>query len=63
VGEGGTVHPSYVPTLVNAQAQPEILGHDERGQVVFDYVERISREAGLDVSFSWEGDLVAIGPA
>jgi hypothetical protein len=62
VDGNGAVQASYIPCLVNTQAQPEILGHDEQGQQVFDYVERISREAGLAASFAWDGDAVAIGP-
>ncbi len=61
----GSVEAGYVPFAINRRSQPEPVGNDQRGQQVFDYVERISREAGFDTEFAWEGDEVAIriGPA
>jgi poly-gamma-glutamate synthesis protein (capsule biosynthesis protein) len=50
----------YVPCSFNEQNQPEILKHDERGQQVFDYVADISRKAGLNARFEWDGDEVVI---
>ena len=35
-----------------------MVGHGERGQAVFDYVERITRAAGFDTEFAWQGDEV-----
>lgn len=51
---------SYLPCLINKQGQPEILRNDERGRQVFEYIERITREAGLNARFEWEGDEVVI---
>jgi poly-gamma-glutamate synthesis protein (capsule biosynthesis protein) len=46
--------------LINKQAQPEILRNDEMGQQVVDYMDKITRGAGLNVKYSWEGDEVVI---
>ena len=53
----------FVPCVINQRSQPEVVGHDERGTRVLDYVERISREAGLSSAFTWHGDEVAIAAA
>ncbi|MBV9580543.1 MAG: CapA family protein [Chloroflexi bacterium] len=53
----------FVPCVINQRSQPEVVGHDERGTRVLDYVERISREAGLSSAFTWRGDEVAIAAA
>jgi len=51
---------AYLPCVVNKLAQPEIVRCDERGQQVFDYVEKITKGAGLNARFEWEGDEVLI---
>ena len=58
-GRGG-VEARYLPAYVNKQYQPEVLRRDERGEQVFAYVERITREAGLKASFAWDGDEVVV---
>ena len=50
----------YVPCLVNKQGYPEVVRKDETGQKVFDYIEKITREAGLNAQFEWLGDEVSI---
>lgn len=51
---------SYLPCLVNKKGQPEILKKDERGQQVFDYVKKITGEAGLNAGFAWYGDEITV---
>jgi poly-gamma-glutamate capsule biosynthesis protein CapA/YwtB (metallophosphatase superfamily) len=59
--ENGKIHQvRYLPCLINSQRQPEILKQDERGQVIFDYMDSITREAGLNVRFMWDGDEVVV---
>lgn len=60
VEDGQITRICYLPCLVNKKGQPEILKHGERGQEVFDYMEKITREAGLNARFEWEGDEVVI---
>jgi len=50
----------YLPCLINEQRQPEVLQNDERGQQIFDFMDTLTREAGLNTRFDWEGDEVLI---
>jgi len=54
------VRVSYLPCLINRQKQPEILKNDERGQQVFNFVDKITKAAGLDTVYEWKGDEVVI---
>jgi hypothetical protein len=60
ISDGKITKASYLPCLINKEDQPEILKHDQRGQQIFDYMETITREAGLNVRYEWEGDEIAI---
>ncbi len=51
---------SYLPCLPNEQHQTEILKHDKRGQQVFDYMDNITKGAGLNARYEWKGDEVVI---
>jgi hypothetical protein len=59
----GQVQPRFLPVRINRRSQPEIMGHDARGQAVFDYVEHITHAAGLTTQFAWDGDEVVVLPA
>jgi poly-gamma-glutamate synthesis protein (capsule biosynthesis protein) len=50
----------YIPCLINKQGQPEILKRDARGQEVFEYMDKITRGAGLNAKFEWKGDEVIV---
>jgi hypothetical protein len=58
--DGKIIRSSYLPCMINKQDEPEILKNDERGQQVFDYVGKITKEAGLNALYEWEGDEVVI---
>jgi poly-gamma-glutamate synthesis protein (capsule biosynthesis protein) len=58
VGRQGVIRAGFIPCWVNQNGVPEVLGHDERGERVTMYVERITREAGLSTEFRWGGDQV-----
>jgi len=51
---------SYLPCLIDKQGRPEILRHDERGQQIYDYMEKITRNADLNARYKWDGDEVLI---
>ena len=51
---------SYIPLYMNKESQPEVLKHDQRGQEVFDYMEKITQGAGLNARYEWDGDEVVI---
>ena len=60
IREGEIIRVSYLPCLINKQEQPEILKNNERGEQVFDYMDKITKEAGLNARFEWEEDEVVI---
>jgi poly-gamma-glutamate synthesis protein (capsule biosynthesis protein) len=47
---------SFIPCMVNKKGQPEVLRNDERGKQVFEYMEKITRQAGLNARFKWDGE-------
>ncbi len=51
---------SYLPCEVNKQGQPEVLKNDAKGKSVYDYMEKITRNAGLKTRYDWEGDEILI---
>ncbi len=51
---------SYFPCIVNKQGKPELLKNDEKGIEVFNYMEKITREAGLNATYKWLGSEVAV---
>jgi poly-gamma-glutamate capsule biosynthesis protein CapA/YwtB (metallophosphatase superfamily) len=51
---------SYLPCLINAKRQPEILENDDRGQRLFDYMDNITKGADLNVRYEWEGNEVVV---
>lgn len=61
IGADGALSPGFLPCWIQSTGQPEVLGRDARGQGVFDYVARISREAGLKTEFAWEGERIVFG--
>jgi len=54
---------SYLPCLINKEGQPEVLRQDEKGQMLFDYMDSISRIAGLNAHYTWSEDEVTVEPA
>jgi hypothetical protein len=52
---------SFLPVMINKQSQPEILGSgDGRFAEVVNYIETITKEAGLDTKFKARGEEVII---
>jgi hypothetical protein len=59
--DAGTISAvSYLPCIVNKKAQPEPVARDEKGQQVFDYVKKITQDAGLNTQFQWRGNEVLV---
>jgi poly-gamma-glutamate synthesis protein (capsule biosynthesis protein) len=59
ITNGKITKAGYLPCLINMKTeQPEVLKHDARGQEVFDYMDWITKEAGLNTQFEWQGDEV-----
>ena len=61
VEDDGGVTAGFVPCVINQRSQPEVVGREGRGADVLEYVERITRGAGLNASFCWQDDEVRIG--
>ncbi|HEX8969832.1 MAG TPA: CapA family protein [Chloroflexota bacterium] len=60
VHDDGHIAAGFLPCVINQRSQPEVVGRDDRGRQVLEYVQRISHEAGLNASLSWRGDEVAV---
>lgn len=60
---GGNFTPGFKPLWMEPTGQPRPLGDDEDGRRVAAYVEKISRAAGLDTRFWWDGDRVVFAQA
>jgi poly-gamma-glutamate capsule biosynthesis protein CapA/YwtB (metallophosphatase superfamily) len=59
--DGGKIsRVSYLPCLVNQHRQPEILKNDAQGQQLFESMDRLTKAAGLDTLYHWQGDEVVI---
>lgn len=50
----------YIPMKVETDGVPYVHGQSKEGQEIFDYMEKITREAGLNAKFNWDGDEVEI---
>ncbi len=50
----------FIPCLVDKRAAPHVLGRGEQGQAVFDYVDKITRDANLNARFEWQGDEILV---
>lgn len=60
VENGKVVKTGYIPMLVGKDGVTRMVTRDSGGQLVFDYMEKITRQAGLNARFTWEGDEVVI---
>jgi poly-gamma-glutamate synthesis protein (capsule biosynthesis protein) len=57
----GALEPGFSPLWMQENGAPLPLGRGPKGQEVFDYVTRITREAGLKAEFAWSGDRIVFG--
>lgn len=62
IGAGGSVEARFLPVQINRHSQPEVLGHDARGEAVVEYVQSITQHAGFTTRFCWDGDEVLVLP-
>lgn len=60
IENGKIVGTKYVPLLVDKEGVTNVVGRSNGGQKVFDYMVKITEEAGLNVSYEWDGDDVLI---
>lgn len=60
VDRHGVRSAGFTPCFVNRHSQPEVLGDDDRGRAVADYVRDITARAGLNAQFEWEDGRVVL---
>ncbi len=58
VDKSGVRRAGFLPCWIHPDGGPEVLAHDERGSAVAAYLEKISRQCGLNTAFRWDGDRV-----
>jgi hypothetical protein len=46
---------SYLPCYIDKEGRPEVLTRDSRGEAVFEYMNKITRQADLNAVFTWSG--------
>jgi poly-gamma-glutamate synthesis protein (capsule biosynthesis protein) len=56
----GGISAGFRPVWIRASGQPEVLGACERGRTVAAYIEKITRDAGLQADFAWDGERVVV---
>ncbi len=62
ISDGLISQVSYLPCLINQQRQPEVLKNDERGQQIFESMDKLTKNLGLDTRYQWQGNEVLISP-
>jgi len=50
----------FLPCMINAERQAEVLKNDERGQRVFDFMDKATRSSGLNTHYEWKGDEILV---
>lgn len=63
IDDDGGISAGFRPVWIRASGQPEVLGNCERGRAVVDYIEKITRDAGMASNFAWDGERVVVTPA
>ena len=58
VDNGKISRVGYIPCWINEERQTEVLRHNEKGQQMFDFMEKITGGAALNIKYEWAGDEV-----
>lgn len=58
VDRDGVQAAGFTPCFINKHSQPEVLGDDDRGREVAEYIRGITVRAGLNARFAWENGRV-----
>jgi poly-gamma-glutamate synthesis protein (capsule biosynthesis protein) len=62
INNGKITQLSYLPCLINEHRQPEVLGNDDRGNVIFNTMVKSSQDAGSNTQYRWHENEVLISP-
>jgi poly-gamma-glutamate synthesis protein (capsule biosynthesis protein) len=60
IGPDGTISAGFRPCWILSSGQPTVPGATEQGRQVAAYIEKISKEAGMNTQFDWDGDRVVV---
>ncbi len=60
VESGRIVQTRYIPMIVDREGVTNTVTREKGGQTVFDYMQDITIKAGLNATFTWDGDEVVI---
>ena len=60
IEDGKIADQYYVPLLVNKEGVTNVVSREDGGQAVFDYIEKITEQAGLRTRYEWAGEDVHI---
>jgi poly-gamma-glutamate synthesis protein (capsule biosynthesis protein) len=60
VENGNISRVGYLPCWINDERQTVVLKHDADGQQMFDFMNTITKGAGLTTRFAWDGDEVVV---
>jgi poly-gamma-glutamate capsule biosynthesis protein CapA/YwtB (metallophosphatase superfamily) len=60
ISGGKIMRVSYLPCLVNAHRQPEVLKNDKRGKEASDFMDKISKSSGLNTRYQWQDNEVQV---
>jgi poly-gamma-glutamate synthesis protein (capsule biosynthesis protein) len=60
IKDGKISQVGYLPCFLNDKRQPEVLRNDEKGRQVFDFMDRITKESGLNTRYKWKGGEVVV---
>jgi len=52
----GRLFAGYLPCYIDVEGRPQPAPRSGKGSAVFEYVARITAEAGYDTEFSWDGE-------
>jgi len=60
INNGKITRTAFIPCQINKEAKPVIAKKDETGMHVYNYIKKITEDAGLNAHYEWEGDEVVI---
>ena len=58
IDSSGVAAAGFVPFYLDQDSIPRALANDAQGALTVDYVSDITREAGLNGTLHWDGDIV-----
>ncbi|WP_102346260.1 CapA family protein [Bacillus sp. Marseille-P3661] len=60
IEDGKIIETSYIPLIIDKESRPLVMKNDSDGQRVFNYVEKITAEAGLNAGYAWLDDRIIV---